>query len=83
MNYRSIFIILITITAIATLCITSIKPKMHKVMLIYNSDYEIVSNETPKTEDVNIPTITQEEQIKTSKNKLQENNFFFLSNSLW
>ena len=72
MNYKTIFTIIIITTVVATLCIMAMKPKMHKVMLIYNSDYELVNNETPKTEDRDIPVVVQEEQTKTSKMKLNE-----------
>ena len=73
MNYKSIFIILLITTFIATLFVTVKKPKMHKVALIYNSDYKIVNNETPQKEERNIPTITQEEQTISVQQRLQNN----------
>lgn len=73
MNYKNIFIILLIITIIATLFITVKKPKMHKVALIYNSDYKIVKDETPQKEERNIPTVTQEEQTISVQKRLQNN----------
>lgn len=73
MNYKSIFIILLITTFIATLFVTVKKPEMHKVALIYNSDYKIVNNETPQKEERNIPTIVQEEQTISVQQRLQNN----------
>ena len=73
MNYKSIFIIILTIIIFATLFISIKKPKMHKVALIYDSDYSIVNNETTKEENTFIPTVVQEEQTKSAPTRLYEN----------
>ena len=57
MNYRNLFLILLGIIIISTLCILISKPKMHKVVMIYNSDYIVTPNETVEIEEKNIPTV--------------------------
>ena len=69
MNYRSIFLIFLTLIVISTLCIVISKPKMHKVVMIYNSDYIITPDESVKIEEKNIPTVVVEKETSSSKTK--------------
>ena len=63
--YRILFFIIAGIIALITLCIGIFQPKMHKPLMLYNSDYEIVI-EKPDVKPVkNIPTqVNQPNTIK-------------------
>ena len=71
MNYKNLFLILLILIVVSTLCILISKPKMHKVVMIYNSDYVVVPNETVEIEEKNIPTIVQQPEVAVSKAKVQ------------
>ncbi len=76
MNYRNVFLILIVLTVISTLCILISKPKMHKVVMVYNSDYIVTPNETVEIEEKNIPTVEIKQETSVAKTKaetVQEN----------
>ena len=49
--------IIAILVVVSTLSICAIKPAMHKTVLVYNSDYKIVSNEEIKTENKEIPVM--------------------------
>ena len=69
MNYKNLFLIILIIATAATLCILVKKPKMHKVVMIYNSDYIVTPNETVEIEEKNIPTV--EQQVVTVPKKAE------------
>ena len=71
MNYRNLVLILIGFIVVSTLCIVISKPKMHKVVMIYNSDYVVVPNNTVEVEEKNIPTIVQTPETVTTKAKVE------------
>ena len=71
MNYRNLFIAIIALIIVSTLCMVITKPKMHKVVMIYNSDYVVAPNETVEVEEKNIPTIVQTPEIATTKAKVE------------
>lgn len=59
MNYKGFITILLILTIISTLCICIIKPKMHKSVLVYNSDFKIIPQNDVEVEVQNIPTVEQ------------------------
>lgn len=65
MNYGLFFKISLIITVILTLCICFTKPQMHKNMLIYNSDYEVVEHKVETKKIQELPTVTTSTQKKT------------------
>ena len=71
MNYKNLFLILLILIVVSTLCILISKPKMHKVVMIYNSDYVVVPNETVEIEEKNMPTIVQQPEVAVSKAKVE------------
>src|SRR5574344_823980 len=73
MNYKSILQILLILLLILTLCISIIKPKMHKVMMIYDSNYKVEPTEQVLTENKNIPTINPRIKQETPKQNLVNN----------
>ena len=71
MNYKNIFLILLVLVTVSTLCILISKPKMHKVVMVYNSDYIVTPNETVEIEEKTIPTIEQKPEVTVSKAKVE------------
>lgn len=59
MNYKAFLTVLLILTVISTLCICAIKPKMHKSIMVYNSDFKIVPQSEIQVEVQNIPTVEQ------------------------
>jgi len=70
MSYKNIFLILLTIIIVSTLCILISKPKMHKVTMIYDSNYVVSPNETVEIEEKNIPTVELKQQTSTTNKKV-------------
>lgn len=60
--------VIILLTIVATICISFFQPQMHKPLIVYNSDYKLItqtqSTETPQKSD-NIPVV--EKVVKTSE----------------
>ena len=55
MGYKSILQILLILAVISTICICIMKPKMHKPVMVYNSDFELVHDDAGvKIEESNI-----------------------------
>jgi len=66
MGYRGILQILLILAVISTICISIMKPKMHKPVMVYNSDFEVVRDDTTvKIEENNIPVMVQNTDIAT------------------
>lgn len=55
---------------VATISICTIKPEMHKTVLVYNSDYKIITDEEVKTETVEIPIM--EIQVKPQEHTVKK-----------
>jgi len=68
MGYKTIFQILLILAIISTICICIMKPKMHNSVMIYNSDYKIVTNQNVKVADKDIPILVQNSNIQNSQN---------------
>ena len=67
MNYRNLLFIIIGLVIVSTLCIVISKPKMHKVVMIYDSSYVVTPKETVEIEEQNIPTVVQTQTTTSSK----------------
>ena len=52
---KLLFQILVILLMAVTVCICVIKPEMHKTVLVYNSDYTLVSDEVKTVEKEEIP----------------------------
>ena len=61
MNYKAFLTVLTVLTIIATLCICIMQPKMHKSLLVYSSEFQIVPQTEVQVEVQNIPTVAQNE----------------------
>ena len=59
MNYKLFLTVLAVLTIITTLCICAMRPKMHKSVMVYNSDFKIVPQSEIQVEVQNIPTVEQ------------------------
>lgn len=59
MSYKAIFTILIVLAVTATLCISIMKPEMHKSVFVYNSDYAIEPKQEVIIENKQIPIMEQ------------------------
>lgn len=66
MYYRVLFIVIILLTLISTLCVSMIKPDMHKRVFVYNSEYVVQPEEVVTEEIIDIPTIAQEPEKEIS-----------------
>ena len=69
MGYKGILQILLILAIISTICICIMKPKMHKPVMVYNSDFEIMHDDADiKIEENNIPILVQNTDIETNNN---------------
>ena len=69
MGYKSILQILLILAVISTICICIMKPKMHKPVMVYNSDFELVHDDAGvKIEESNIPVLVQNTNVETKDN---------------
>ncbi len=84
MGYKLIIQILIILAAISTICICAIKPKMHKPVMVYNSDIEVVTDySSVKIEENNIPIMVQNAEVQSAdKQKSSIVNTPVLSNNI-
>lgn len=57
--------IIAILVVVSTISICALKPEMHKTVLVYNSDYKLVSNEEIKTETKEIPVMEMPVEPKT------------------
>lgn len=58
MNYKTFLTVILILTAISTIFICIAKPKMHKSVLVYSSEFKLVPQNEIQVEVENIPTIT-------------------------
>ena len=57
--------IIVILVVVSTIGVCALKPEMHKTVLVYNSDYQLVSNEDIKTETKVIPIMEMPVTPKT------------------
>ena len=57
MSYKGIISVILILAIVATLCICVMKPKMHKAVLVYNSDYTITPSQEAEIEEEKIPVM--------------------------
>ena len=64
---------ILILLVVSTICICAIKPKMHKAVIVYNSDYKLVQEDIVQAEAKEIPVmeITVIPEIKTSKKSVE------------
>lgn len=68
MGYKSIIQILLILAIISTICISIMKPKMHKPVIVYNSQFSVENNTSSKIEEQNIPVLVQNSNISQDNN---------------
>ena len=71
MSYRTIIQILLILAIISTICICTLKPQMHKSVMVYNSDYKLVPTQEIEIEQQNIPVMEQPVKPQTSVVKIE------------
>ncbi len=59
MGYKTILQILLILAIISTVCISIIKPKMHKSVMVYNSEFKIQHNDNIQIDESEIPILIQ------------------------
>lgn len=70
MGYKTIIQILLILAIISTICICTMKPQMHKPVMVYSSDLKIVSEDTSvKIEENNIPVMIQNADVRSIEEK--------------
>ena len=63
MNYKLFLQILLILAIISTVCICTTKPKMHKTLMVYNSDFIVKPESVVDVEVTNIPVV---EKVSTT-----------------
>lgn len=64
MTYKSIIQILLIFAIISTICISIIKPKMHKPVMIYNSQFTLEHDDSVKIDEQDIAVLVQDTELK-------------------
>ena len=72
--YRILAIVITIILLLSTVCISFIKPEMHKSVLVYDSAYRIVQPEENSVETKVLPTQTNTPPVQTTKTYSPQNN---------
>ena len=57
MGYRGIIIFILLLALISSVCICVMKPKMHKTVMVYNTEYVITPAEEQELEKEKIPVM--------------------------
>ncbi len=73
--------ILFLIFIVATFFVCTVKPELHKTVIVYNSDYTLVTEEEVKTETKEIP-ITEKVTTPNIKTTVSENNVIPKQNTI-
>lgn len=65
--------IIAILVVVSTLSICALKPEMHKSVLVYNSDYKLVTDDAVQVETTQIPVmeIPAQPQVQTVQNKVE------------
>ena len=72
--YRILAIVITIILLLSTVCISFIKPEMHKSVLVYDSAYRLVQPEENSVETKVRPTQTNTPPVQTTKTYSPQNN---------
>lgn len=72
MNYKLFLQILLILAIITTLCICIMKPQMHKSVMVYNSEYQLVPKQQVVVEEKTLPTMPTEPEQKIIEQKVIE-----------
>ena len=73
MTYKSIIQILLIFAIISTICISIMKPKMHKPVMIYNSQFTLAHDDAVKIDEKNIAVMVQDTELKQDNQTSVEN----------
>lgn len=74
MSYKTFFQILLVLAIISTICISVMKPKMHKTVMVYNSDYKINTIQDVQIAEKDIPVLVQNSNIQTTQTEINTTN---------
>mgnify|MGYP006872970554 CR=1 FL=1 len=72
MSYKLFLNTLIILTIIITTCICVMKPQMHKSVLVYNSEYQLVPKQEVTVEQKDLPTMPAQPEQKVIEQKVTE-----------
>ncbi|MBO6257041.1 hypothetical protein J6N69_03275 [bacterium] len=72
MTYKSIIQILLILAIISTICIGIIKPKMHKPVMVLNSQFS-VEHDSINIDENNISVMVQDTEVKSDSSAVIEN----------
>ena len=73
MTYKSIIQILLVLAIISTICISIMKPKMHKPLMVLNSQFTVEHDDGIQVDEQNISVLVQDTEINADGNKFVEN----------
>ena len=73
MTYKSIIQILLILAIISTICISIMKPKMHKPLMVLNSQFTVEHDDGIQVDEQNISVLVQDTEINSDCNKIVEN----------
>ena len=73
MTYRSIIQILLILAIISTICISIIKPKMHKPVMVYNSQFIVEHDDGINIDEQNISLLVQNTEVSQNSDIKVEN----------
>ena len=73
MTYKSIIQILLVLAIISTICISIMKPKMHKPLMVLNSQFNVEHDDGIKVDEKNIAVMVQDTEVNAEGNKIIEN----------
>jgi len=65
MGYKSIIQILLILAIISTICISIMKPKMHKPVMVLNSQFSVEHDDGINIDEQNIAVMVQDAQVNT------------------
>lgn len=65
MTYKSIIQILLILAIISTICISIMKPKMHKPVMVLNSQFSVEHDDGINIDEQNIAVMVQDAQVNT------------------
>ena len=74
MGYKTILQILLILAIISTVCISIIKPKMHKSVMVYNSEFKIEHNDNVQIDESEIPVMIQNANVAQNEPALSISN---------
>lgn len=74
MTYKSIIQILLIVAIISTICISIMKPKMHKPVMVLNSQFSVEHDDGINIDEQNIAVMVQDAQINSDNGSVEVKN---------